>query len=388
MGEIMEKWTRRSFCLSGLAGGLAWSAGRLLAAAKRASGLAPAFASTAENQSAAARPVIISASYGYKWLDQGMAILKKGGDTLDAVLAVVTPVEDDPNINTVGLGGLPNEGGVVQLDACVMHGPTRLAGAVGAIEDVKNPSRVARAVMERTDHIFLVGRGATRFALDEGFEKVNLLTEKSRLAWLAWKASTESNWNPPLGSPAWRARLAALLDTSEKMAWAGWIEDVVAHPPTGTITCMAVDERGDVSGCTTTSGLAWKISGRVGDSPIIGAGLYVDNDVGAAGSTGRGEENIRVVGGHTVVEMMRRGKNPTDACLEALDRVVRNFAFDKSRLRRFYLLFYAVNKDGAHGAAALWAKTRTGEPFTYAVHDGREARLPPCAALFEGQTEM
>ncbi len=193
----MEKWTRRSFCLSGLAGGLAWSARRLLAAAGRE----PVMTAAGQGPSAA-RPIIISAANGLKWLDRGMAVLKKGGDTLDAVLAVVTQVEDDPNINTVGLGGLPNEDGVVQLDACVMHGPTRLAGAVGAIEDVKNPSLVARAVMERTDHIFLVGRGATRFALEQGFEKVNLLTEKSRLAWLAWKASVESNWNPPLGSPA------------------------------------------------------------------------------------------------------------------------------------------------------------------------------------------
>jgi N4-(beta-N-acetylglucosaminyl)-L-asparaginase len=378
----MEKWTRRGFCLTGLAGGMAWSAGQLLAAAKRASGLEPAAGS------AGTRPVIVSAANGVHWLDQGMAVLKKGGDTLDAVLAVVTRVEDDPNDTSVGLGGLPNEDGVVQLDACVMHGPTRLAGAVGAIEDIKNPSLVARAVMERTDHIFLVGRGATRFALDQGFEKTHLLTEKARLAWLAWKAARESNWNPPLGSPAWHARLTALLDTPEKMAWRGWIEDVVAHPPTGTISCMAVDEKGDVSGCTTTSGLSWKIAGRVGDSPIIGAGLYVDNDVGAAGSTGRGEENIRVVGGHTVVELMRQGKNPTDACLETLDRVVRNFAFDKARLRRFYLNFYAVNKDGAYGAAGLWSKRRTGKPFLYAVHDGRTARLVECTPLLEGQTEM
>jgi len=378
----MEKWTRRNFCFAGLAGGVAWGARRLFAAAKHGTGwnAAPA--------SGVARPVIVSAANGIKWLDQGMEVLKKGGDTLDAVLAVVTRVEDDPNDNSVGLGGLPNEDGVVQLDACVMHGPTRLAGAVGAIEDIKNPSLVARTVMERTDHIFLVGRGATRFALEEGFEKINLLTEKSRLAWLAWKAAREENWNPALGSPAWRARMASLLNTPEKMAWRDWIEDVVAHPPTGTISCMAVNEKGEISGCTTTSGLSWKISGRVGDSPIIGAGLYVDNDVGAAGSTGRGEENIRVAGGHTVVELMRRGKSPTDACLETLDRVVHNFAFDKSRLRRFYLNYYAVNKDGAYGAAGLWAKRRNGEPFTYAVHDGRQARLLECAPLLQGQTEM
>ena len=154
---------------------------------------------------------------------------------------------------------------------------------------------------------------------------MNLLTERSRIAWLAWKAQSSENWRPGLDSPQWKAQLATLLDTPEKMAWREHIEQVVAHPITGTINCLAVNSKGEVSGTTTTSGLSWKIAGRVGDSPIIGAGLFVDNEVGGAGSTGRGEENIKISGGHTIVEMMRRGSSPTDACLEALHRVARNY---------------------------------------------------------------
>jgi N4-(beta-N-acetylglucosaminyl)-L-asparaginase len=376
----MEGWTRRRFFLTTLAGGLATSARKLLGAIGAGNGSTHAATSSAIKGT---RPLIMSATNGLHWLDQGMDVLKKGGDTLDAVLAVVTKVEDDPNDNSVGYGGLPNEDGEVELDASVMHGPTRRAGAVGSLRNIKNPSLVARVVMERTNHVFLVGEGAKRFAVDEGFEPMNLLTERSRLAWLAWRASKLENWRPGLDSPEWKEKIAMLLDTPEKMAWREHIEDVVLHPPTGTINCLAVNEKGDVSGTTTTSGLAWKIPGRVGDSPIIGAGLYVDNDVGGAGSTGRGEENIKISGGHTIVEMMRKGMSPTNACLEALQRVARNYSLDKSRLKRFHLLFYALNKDGAHGAASLWATTPSGHHFTYAVHDGTQARLMPCAPLYD-----
>ena len=236
-----------------------------------------------------------------------MAILKSGGDTLDAALAVVTKVEDDPNDDSVGYGGLPNEDGVVELDASVMHGPTRRAGAVASVQKIKNPSLVAKAVMEKTNHVFIVGSGALQFAVDEGFVPMNLLTDRSRLAWLAWKAQSSENWRPGLDSPEWKAKLATLLDTPERMAWREHIEDVVAHPRTGTINCLAVNSKGEISGTTTTSGLSWKIAGRVGDSPVIGAGLFVDGEIGGAGSTGRGEENIKISGGHTIVEMMRRG---------------------------------------------------------------------------------
>ena len=339
-----------------------------------------------ESAAAAAgtRPLIVSAANGFKHLDDGMEVLKSGGDTLDAVLAVVTKVEDDPNDDSVGYGGLPNEEGVVELDACVMHGPTHRAGAVGSIQKIKNPSLVAKTVLEKTNHIFIVGVGAQRFAEDEGFTTMNLLTERSRIAWLAWKASSSENWRPGLDSPEWKEKLAELLDTPEKLAWREHIEDVVMHPPTGTINCLAVDAKGNISGTTTTSGLAWKIPGRVGDSPIIGAGLFVDNEVGAAGSTGRGEENIKIAGGHTIVEMMRRGSSPTDACMEAMHRVVKNYKAFPDRLKLFHIQFYALNKNGDYGAASLWEKHIDGRPVQFAVHDGTKARLVPTKAMFEG----
>lgn len=381
-------WTRRKFCVSALTGGIAASAGGVFGAvaAKDEKNASGAFAAVKPQQAASngKRPCIISAMNGLHHLDAGMQVLRTTGDSMDAVLAVVTPVEDDPNDNTVGYGGLPNEDGVVQLDACVMHGPTRKCGAVGAIEKIKNPAKVARVVMERTNHTFLVGQGATQFAIDEGFEPMDLLTDKSRLAWLAWKAQSSKDWRPGLDSPEFNKELAELLDTPEREAWAPWIRHVVAHPPTGTINCLAVNEKGEMSGVTTTSGLAWKISGRVGDSPIIGAGLFLDPDVGGAGSTGRGEENIKIAGGHTVVEMMRRGMPPTDACMEALHRVVHNYEFDKSRLKLFDLQFYAMNKDGVHGAASLWSDGEDGHSISYAVHDGTEAKAVEFTPMFQG----
>jgi len=376
----MENWTRRKFFFSALGSAMAASANKLCGATIPAGLVTPSrqFTGTPKGK----RPCIISAHLGLPYLDAGMAILRRTGDTMDAVLAVVVPVEDDPKVHSVGYGGLPNEDGVVQLDACVMHGPTRRCGAVGAIEKIKNPSKVARAVMERTNHTFIVGQGATQFAMDQGFEPMNLLTEESRLAWLAWKAKSSKNWRPGLDAPDFNKELAEILDTPERQALRQWIERVVANPPTGTINCLAVNEKGEMSGVTTTSGTAWKISGRVGDSPIIGAGLFVDQEVGGAGSTGRGEEDIKIAGGHTVVEMMRKGMSPTNACLEALDRVVHNYDFDKARLKMFDLQFYAMNKDGEHGAATLWSTKEN--PTSYAVHDGTEAKSVPCTPLFEG----
>jgi N4-(beta-N-acetylglucosaminyl)-L-asparaginase len=367
----MQRWTRREFTLTTLAGGI-------LAGTRRVFGAALPF-------EGGKRPLILSSSNGVNALGRGMDILKRGGDTLDAVLATVNVVEDDPNDDSVGYGGLPNEDGEVELDASVMHGPTRRAGSVASLRRMKNPSLVAKRVMERSNHVMIVGEGALRYAIAQGFEPQNLLTERSRLAWLAWKAKTTENWRPGLDSPEWKERVGALLDTPEKMAWAEHIREVVLHPPTGTINCLAVNEKGDISGTTTTSGLSWKIAGRVGDSPIIGAGLFVDNDIGAAGSTGKGEENIKVSGAHTIVETMRRGASPTEACLEALRRVARNYNNDKTRLFHFHLKFYALNKAGVHGGASLWQKDYDGKKnSTYAVHDGSGAKLVECASLFEG----
>jgi N4-(beta-N-acetylglucosaminyl)-L-asparaginase len=384
---LREKWTRRKFFVTTLVGGLAASVRPLL-------GMSQASGTPAQGTSTPAqgvRPLIMSSTNGLRALDRGMQVLKGGGDTLDAVLAVVNVVEDDPNDTSVGYGGLPNEDGVVELDASVMHGPTRRAGAVAALREIKNPSKVAKLVMERTDHIMLVGAGATRFGEAHGFQRENLLTDRSRTAWLAWKEtmSDRDNWGPGLDSPEWKEKTAQLLPSylsdAEKREWVAWIREVILRPPTGTINCLAVNEKGEISGTTTTSGLAWKIAGRAGDSPVIGAGLYVDNDVGAAGSTGRGEENIRVCGAHTIVEMMRKGMSPKDACLEALQRVVRNFNQDMTRLRRFDLRFYALNKDGVHGGASLWGGVPGGRQPMYAVHDGTEAKLVECAALLQRQ---
>lgn len=380
----MDNWTRRKFFLATLTGGIAAGTRRLFGATnstRNFPAVPDAFADSAAAQGV--RPLIISSANGLQHLDDGMALLKSGGDTLDAALAVVTKVEDDPNDDSVGYGGLPNEDGVVELDASVMHGPSRRAGAVGSIQKIKNPSLVAKTVMEKTNHIFIVGAGAQHFAEDEGFAQMNLLTERSRIAWLAWKASISENWRPGLDSPEWKEKLAQLLDTPEKLAWRAHIEEVVAHPPTGTINCLAVNAKGDISGTTTTSGLAWKIAGRVGDSPIIGAGLFVDNEIGAAGSTGRGEENIKICGGHTIVEMMRRGSSPTDACMEALHRVVRNYKPFPDRLKRFHIQFYAVNKNGEYGAGSLWGKHNDGRLMQYAVHDGAKARLLRTTPMFD-----
>jgi N4-(beta-N-acetylglucosaminyl)-L-asparaginase len=371
----MGLWSRRKFFLTSLASGAVAGAGNLLGNAASAN-------AAAANAAPGKRQLIISSANGLHALDKGMAILKSGGDTLDAVIAAVTVVEDDPNDTSVGYGGLPNEEGVVELDASCMHGPTMRAGSVASVRNIKNVARLAKTVMENTNHVMLVGDGARRYGVDEGFEEMNLLTDNSRKIWLAWKASVSMNWRPGIDSPEWKEHLTKLFDgDEEKIAFA---EHVIAHPPTGTIPCMAVNEKGDISATTTTSGLAWKIPGRVGDSPIIGAGCCVDNEVGAAGSTGKGEENIKISGGHTIIEQMRQGKSPKDACLEALARVAHNYKNDKKKLSTFHIFFYAINKDGVHGAASLWKNTYDRKKHsTYAVHDGTEAKLMDCAAFFD-----
>ena len=373
----MELWSRRKFFLTSLASSFAAGASKLLARPITANAVA-----LPPSPAQGTRPIIISSANGLHALDKGMDVLKKGGDTLDAVVATVTVVEDDPNDDSVGYGGLPNEEGEVELDASVMHGPTHRAGSVASVRRIKNVARLAQTVMEKTNHVMIVGDGARRFAVAEGFEEMNLLTEHSRKIWLAWKAASSVNWRPGIDSPEWKEHLAAIFDGDEaKMAYA---ERVIAHPPTGTIPCMAVNEKGDISATTTTSGLSWKIPGRVGDSPIIGAGCFVDNEVGAAGSTGKGEENIKISGGHTIIEMMRRGKSPEEACLEALARIARNYNNDKKKLATFHIFFYALNKDGVHGAASLWRNHYSEKGHSvYAVHDGTQARLAECKPFFD-----
>jgi N4-(beta-N-acetylglucosaminyl)-L-asparaginase len=305
----------------------------------------------------ASRPAVIASANGLRGVARAHEMLSKGADPLDAAIAGVNIQELDPEDQSVGLGGLPNADGVVQLDASCMHGPTRRAGAVASLEGIATPSLVAKAVMDYTDHILLVGPGAKAFALQLGFKEQNLLTEKSRQDWLRWKAriSPDDNW----------------LDHDD---------DVTIKFSTGTINMNAVTSSGDIASVTTTSGLSWKIPGRVGDSPIIGAGQYCDNGIGAAGSTGRGEANIKVCGAFLTVEGMRRGLAPQQACVATLERVVamteRRLLDDKGR-PRFDLNFYAIAKDGSYGAASIYSGGR------FAIADAKGARLEDSAFLFK-----
>jgi len=333
------------------------------------------------------RPVVISSSNGLRAIPKAMEMLKAGQDTLDAVIAAVNIVEDDPNDTSVGYGGLPNEAGVVELDASVMHGPTRRAGAVGALRNIKNPSKVAKLIMDRTDHLLLVGDGALKFAVAHGFKEEDLLTENSRRAWLKWKESLSDrdNWGPGLASPdnkpeAGAEKRSSNQDSPELLAW---IDEVVKHPPTGTINCLAVNAQGEMSGVTTTSGLAWKIPGRVGDSPIIGAGVFVDQNIGGAGSTGRGEENIKIAGAHTVVEALGRGASPKEAVLEALKRVAGSYFNNRTKLEQVSINFYALKKTGEHAGGTLWRPRQGARPTSYAVNDGGDSRLAECVWLLE-----
>jgi len=331
---------------------------------------------------AAARPVVVGSANGHdadasgtRGIQVAYDLLARGGDPLDAVIAGVNVVELNPEDQSVGLGGLPNEDGVVQLDASCMHGPTKRAGAVACLERIATPSRVARAVMDHTDHVLLVGDDALRFARRMGFAEQELLTEKSREAWLHWKR------NPPVPGmwvdtrpAAARTRTGARFQPHHEYA-----DDGALAATTGTINMNAVTAGGDLASVTTTSGMAWKIAGRVGDSPIIGAGQYCDNTVGAAGSTGRGEANIKVCGAFLAVELMRQGLSPEAALLRVIERVI---AMTEPRLLnergrpRFDLEFYAIAKDGRVAGASAYQGSR------YAVADAAGARLADCAYLF------
>ncbi len=339
---------------------------------------------------AAKRPVILCANNGFAYVEAAYGFLKGGGDTLDAAIRVVKGPEDDPKDDSVGLGGLPNEEGVVELDACCMHGPTRRAGSVGGVRNIKNVSMVAKAVMEHTGHVMLVGEGAERFAVAMGFPRENLLTDRSRKIWFLWKQfhSDRDWWGPGIADPhwqppapqskpqakVWRERIeqlrqdAADLGIEPEFQWPA-VRRVV-FPPTGTIHCSVLNEKGEMSGITTTSGLAFKLPGRCGDSPVIGAGCYTDQDVGSAGATGSGEENIKVAGAHTIVENMRRGMSPQEAGLDALKRIVRNYNSDLDKLRFMDMTYYILRKDGAYAAVSLWEGYSAGHPHKFAVHDG------------------
>ncbi len=304
-----------------------------------------------------AKPVVVASANGIRGVQRAFDLVTAGSDTLDAIVEGVKIQELDPNDMSVGYGGLPNEEGVVQLDASCMHGPSKRAGAVGALEGIKTPSEIARLVLKYTNHIMLVGKDAQRFATSYGYQVEDLLTPRAREAWLHWRANRGAgdDW----------------LDVAR--------DERLSLSTTGTINMDVVAPNGDISSITTTSGLSWKIPGRVGDSPIIGAGQYCDNDVGAAGSTGRGESNIMVCGAFLTVEFMRQGMHPKDAALATLKRVVEKTPprlLGPDGRPNFGLNFYAVNKAGEFGGAAF-GRSR------FAVCDEQGARLVDSAALYE-----
>jgi N4-(beta-N-acetylglucosaminyl)-L-asparaginase len=392
------------------------------------------------------KPVIVTRVTGDNAIQEAYQMLLDGSDTLEAVHHVCLGRENDPKDHSVGLGGLPNEEGVVELDSCCMHGPSRSAGSVGGVRDIKNVCLVARKVFEHTGHVMLVAEGAQRFAVDLGFPKENLLTDDARKIWMLWKENNSQQdwWGPSMTQPGWKdpyadkpapkpsmdlhglsslreespVQTAALRPSVVQQSgavprhptpeWADTIRvrtrklvnmaadlgiapddrfyaaEQILWPTTGTIHVSVVNPKGEISGATTTSGLAWKLPGRLGDSPILGAGSYTDQDVGSAGATGSGEENIKVAGAHTIVELMRQGRTPQEAGIEALRRIVRNYNGDMTKVRLLDMEYYIVRKDGAYAGCSLWSTGATGKPRVFAVHDSNGYRVEKCSALLEG----
>ncbi len=355
---MTERKGRRDFVKAGAAAGLA------LATPARAQSpvvLAPG----------SVKPVVVASANGNQYknggprtaVEEAYRRITQGEDVLDAVIAGVNLVELDPLDDSVGYGGLPNADGVVQLDSCCMHGPRRRAGGVACIEGVRTPSLVARAVMQQTDHHLLVGRDARTFARQLGFEvEDDLNTENSRRKWLEWKRRIDpSHYLDPdkRAEAAERARASMIAD--------GLLDPLRAY---GTINCNGVSPKGEICGVTTTSGLAWKIPGRVGDSPILGAGLYLDGETGAAGSTGRGEANLYNLSSFLIVEGLRRGLHPKDAGMEALRRIRAN-TIEKRLLNRdgnpdFYVNFYILDRAGRYAGVSMYSNYK-GRPVRYAV---------------------
>jgi N4-(beta-N-acetylglucosaminyl)-L-asparaginase len=349
---MTRKIKRRDFMLTSAAAGLTVAASRTVASKAN---LAP----TMLIQSSI-KPVVVSSANGNHFKNGGdvtavqlaFTMITQGKDVLDAVIAGVNIVEEDPLDDSVGYGGLPNAEGVVQLDSSCMHGPKKRAGAVAALEGVKTPSKVALAVMENTDHHLIVGKGAQDFARGMGFTILDdLNTPHSRELWLEWKRKTDpEHYLDP------KQRAEAGHRVALEMLAAGRLREENLH---GTINCDGINAKGEICGVTTTSGLAWKIPGRIGDSPILGAGLYVDNNVGAAGSTGRGEANLYNLCSFVIIEEMRRGAHPKDAGMEVLKRIKAN-TIEKRLLKpdgnpNFGINFYILNAKGEYAGVSMYA---------------------------------
>ncbi len=350
---MSKKINRRDFVLTGAA-----AAGLAAATPRTAFSRAPAI------QISNVKPLVIASGNGYgptnggpvTCVEKAFGMITNGEDVLDSLIAGVTINELDPQDGGVGYGGAPNADGVVQLDSCCMHGPEKRAGGVGALEGVKTAASVARAVMDHTDHHLLAGQGAQTFARNMGFEIVDdLNTDRSRQRWLEWKRRTDPGHYL---DPDKRAALGYVVGL--QMLAEGLIDEEDFF---GTINCDGINSRGEICGVTTSSGLAWKIAGRVSDASILGTGLYVDGDVGAAGSTGRGEANLYGLTSFLIVENLRRGMHPKDAGMEGLKRIKAN-TIEKRLLNSrgepsFGISFYILNAKGEHAGVSMYASGRS-----------------------------
>lgn len=378
---MSDRISRREFVATSTAGFAAAAAGPSFGQPSTNSGQGPAMRTQKRP-----RPVVIASGNGHKYKNGGdrtcietaFAMMMQGGDVLEALVAGVTILELDPLETSVGYGGLPNADGVVQLDACCMHGPKKRAGGVGALEGVRTPALVAHKVMEETDHHLIVGKGAQDFARRMGFKiEEDLNTELSRKTWLEWKRRTDPlHYLDPI------KRQAALGRVDQEMMREGWIDPNHFY---GTINCDGINARGEICGVTTTSGMAWKIPGRLGDSPVLGAGLYVDGDVGAAGSTGRGEANLFNLTSYLVVEAMRRGMHPKDAGMEGLKRIKANTVEQRLRKKNgdpnFNINFYVLNAQGEYAGVSMYDEK---DNVHYAVCTEEGAKTVPCEPLLSG----
>jgi len=370
---MSNRISRRDFIQTGTV-----VAGLTAASSRNAFGRAPAI------QSSGVRPVVIASGNGHRIRNGGsetcvetaFRMMTEGEDVLESLIAGVNLNELDPEDGGVGFGGSPNADGIVQLDSCCMHGPKRRAGGVAGIEGVKTPSLVAHAVMQHTDHHLLVGQGAQDFARNMGFTiHDDLNTDRSRERWLEWKRRIDPGHYL---NPAERAR--AGYEAGLGMMADGRIDE---HDFFGTINCDGINSSGEICGVTTTSGLAWKIPGRVGDSPILGAGLYVDGTYGAAGSTGRGEANLYNLTSYLIVENLRNGLSPKDAGMAGLKRIQENTVEPRLLNSRgepaFGISFYVLNAKGEYAGVSMYATERSR--FAVCTENGGE--LVPLEPLLE-----
>ncbi|ADV83564.1 isoaspartyl peptidase/L-asparaginase [Terriglobus saanensis] len=350
-------------------------------------------------------PALLCTQAGTIGIDAAFEMLKQGSDTLDAALHVTKTQEDDPNDYSTGIGGLPNEECEVQLDACCLHGPTRRSAAVGAVSKIKNASLMARAVMERTGYSSLVGLDAQRFAISQGFSKENLTTERTRRMWAVWKKIQSHPELPGEGifDPNWPTTfrkthflpsspqdlnqlirklepLAIQVGLGPQFTWRAIFDALL--PVSTPLYVSTVNQKKEISSAATTSGVPWRLAGTTSDIAMIGAGCYLDPEVGSAGSTGSAEANIKIAGARTIVENMRRGMSPEEAGMDALHRIVHWYGSDMTALRFVEMVYYILRNDGVYAGVSLWRGDRTGNLRQFTIHDGSR-RTEECKFLFD-----